>query len=109
MGKFKDYKLKLHIDENVTPVQQPIRRLPYHTRKKVSSELERLMKNDCIEKVKGPSTWMNPIVVVPKPNGTVRLCLDMRRANEAIVRERHQKLKKYSQSCIMQSIFPRLI
>ena len=90
MGKFKDYKLKLHIDENITPVQQPIRRLPYHTRKKVSAELERLTKNDCIEKVKGPSTCINPIVVVPKPNGTLRLCLEMRRANEAIVRERHQ-------------------
>ena len=90
MGKFKDYKLKIHIDENIIPVQQPVRRLPYHTRKEVSAELERLLRNDCIEKVKGPSTWTNPIVVVPKPNGTIRLCLDMRRANEVIVRERHQ-------------------
>lgn len=90
MGKFKDYQLQLHIDKNVTPVQQPIRRLPYHARQKVSDELERLVANDCIEKVKGPSTWINPIVVVPKPNEKIRLFLDMRRANEAIIRERRQ-------------------
>ena len=32
---------------------------------------------------------MNPLVVVEKPNGDVRLCLDMRQANRAIVREKH--------------------
>ena len=25
VGKLKDYKLKLHVDENVTPVAQPVR------------------------------------------------------------------------------------
>ena len=88
MGKFKDYKLKLHIDENVTPVQQPIRRLPYHTRKKVTLELGWRMI--ALKKLKVQNTWINPVVVVPKLNGNIRLCLDMGRANEAIVRERHQ-------------------
>ena len=29
------------------------------------------------------------MIVVPKPNGDIRLCVDMRQANKAIIRERH--------------------
>ena len=34
MGKLKDFKLKLHLDENIAPVQQPIRRLPISHKRK---------------------------------------------------------------------------
>ena len=47
------------------------------------------MQEDVIEKLEGPTPWVNPVVVVPKPNGDVRLCVDMRCANKAIIRERH--------------------
>ena len=47
------------------------------------------MEKDIIEKVDGPSPWVCPVVVTPKPNGDICLCVDMRRANEAIIRERH--------------------
>ena len=88
-GLLKDFQLKLHIDPSVTPVQQPIRRIPYHTRVKVEAELNRLLDADIIEPVSGPTSWLNPIVAVPKSDNTIRLCLDMRQANKAIQRERH--------------------
>jgi len=44
-----------------------------------------------IEKVNGPTTWLSPIVAVPKKSSTndIRLCINMRRANSAIEREKH--------------------
>ena len=63
--------------------------MPYHTKEKISTELSRLLKSDIIEKVDGPTTWLNPIVVVPKSSGKIRLCLGMRQANKAIIRKRH--------------------
>ena len=51
----KNFKLKLCMDPLVTPVQQPIRRIPYHTKEKVSSELKRLLELDIIEKKHEPS------------------------------------------------------
>ena len=44
-----------------------------------------------IEKVEGPTPWVSPIVVTPKPKAPdrIRMCVDMRVANTAIERERH--------------------
>ena len=54
--KFTNCEVKLHVNPNVTPVQQPIRRIPYHTRKKVTAELQRLLDLDIIDRVNGPTS-----------------------------------------------------
>ena len=90
VGRLKGYELKLHIDESVKPVAQHVRRIPFGLREKVDAKLDELLELDIIEEVpEGPSGWISPLVVVPKSDGDVRVCVDMRRANEAIVRERH--------------------
>ena len=47
------------------------------------------MALDVIEKVNGPTSWINPLVSVEKPNGDVCICLDMRQANRETLREKH--------------------
>jgi hypothetical protein len=89
LGKLKNYELKLQIDPNVKPVIQSHRRVPFSRRAKVEEKIDELKKLDVIEPVTKPTNWVNPLVTVEKPGGGIRMCLDMRRANEAIVRERH--------------------
>ena len=88
VGRLKNYQLKLHIDPQVTPVVQKMRRIPFSLKDKVTVKVNELLENDIIERVERPTTWITPVVIAPKLSGDIRLCVDMRRANEAIVRER---------------------
>ena len=90
IGKLKDFEVKLHVDPSVQPVIQPQRRIPFHLRQKVDAELDKLEKQGITEPVTGPTPWVSPIVVIPKPNSDdVRICVDMRSPNKCITRERH--------------------
>ena len=90
--KVKGRLIKLHTDPQMNPKQQSHRRIPFHVRKDVEKELERLERLDIIEKVDGPTPWVSPIVVVPKDSREVRICVDMREANRAVKREKHLML-----------------
>ena len=91
VGKLKNHEVNLHIDESVKPVAQPHRRIPFHLRKKTEDELQSLLDQDIIEPATGATPWVSPIITQPKPNepDKVRLCVNMRQANQAIIRERH--------------------
>ena len=42
-----------------------------------------------IAKVNEPTAWCAGMVVVPKSNGKVRICVDLTRVNQSVCRERH--------------------
>ena len=86
MGKLKDRTVQPHINPDVKPIAQPARRVPFSLRGKVEEKINELVSLDIVEPVEGPTSWVNPVVIVPKSKGDIRLCIDMRRANEAILR-----------------------
>lgn len=87
--KFKDVQIHIPIDTSVKPVSQPCRRVPIPLESKINKKIQELVDLDIIEPVNGPSDWISPLVPVLKQDGDIRICIDMRRANQAIIREKH--------------------
>jgi hypothetical protein len=42
-----------------------------------------------IEKTEESTPWVSPVAVVPKKEGKIRVCVDMRQVNKSIKREGH--------------------
>ena len=88
VGLLKGYELKLNVDTSVKPVAQPVRRIPFGVRYKVEKKLDDLLACGIIKVPEGPTSWVPLLVAVHKPDGDVRICVDIRRAKQAIIRER---------------------
>jgi transposase InsO family protein len=71
----------------LTPGAQPVHAQPYRagTRARAAEreEIQKMLAQDVIE----PATceWASPIVLVPKPDGSLRFCVDYRRLNAITV------------------------
>ena len=79
------------IDQNITPVVTPARKIPIALLDKLKLELERMRGPDIIEPVNEPTEWVNPLIIVEKPNSKLRICLDPKHLNQAI-KCQHYKL-----------------
>lgn len=87
--KIKDIQIRIPIDPRISPVQQGKRRCPAAMFMPLKAKMDELLELDIIEEAPEASEWVSPLVPVLKDNGDIRVCVDMRRANEAILRENH--------------------
>jgi len=55
----------------------------------VKDELNGMLEAGIMEEVTEPTNWCAPMVPVVKPNGKIRICVDLRKLNKAVMRERY--------------------
>ena len=85
-----DYPYTIQLRPGAIPFSQPVvRRVAIPLMQPVKQELERMERLRVIARVEQPTDWCAGMVVVQKPNGKVRICVDLTRLNESVRRERH--------------------
>ena len=82
---------QIRVDPTVKPTVDPPRRVPVAMRPKVKEELDRMQQMGVIEPIEKPTVWVSSMVIVEKPK-KLRICIDPRRLNEAILREHYPLL-----------------
>ena len=90
LGKMRHFKATLKLLPDVQPKFHRPRPVPFALKEAVERELDRLEEAGVIEKVTH-CEWAAPVVVVPKKNGTVRLCGDYKVSiNQALMVDQYR-------------------
>ena len=84
----KHFTHRIQWREDATPVQHKVRNIPLSVQPALSEEIQRLQNGGIIEPIEA-SKWVSPIVVARKPNGKIRMCVDLRDVNSKIIVETH--------------------
>ena len=78
------YKIKLI--ENPEPFALHVpRKVPLPLLKKTKDEIEKMLQIGVISGVDEPKPWCSPMAVTLKPNGDVRICVDLTKLNQTFV------------------------
>ena len=88
-GTVSQFEHKPKMKEDIHPVCEPFRRIPYALKEEVAEELLQQEKDDIIERVHGATEWLCNMVIIRKPSKGVRITLDLRNVNKAIIPGNH--------------------
>ena len=90
LRKMNSKPIKISLKNDTVPFALPVpRQIPFAFRRKVKTELDQFVQFGVIAPVTEATDWVRPMVVVPKPNGGIRLCIDLQKLNKYVRRPYH--------------------
>ena len=72
----------LRVDPKVKPVKEHLRRSTVQKRKAIGEEVARLLAAEFIREIYH-SEWLANVVMVPKKDNSLRMCIDFKHINRA--------------------------
>ena len=79
LGRTGLVKNQIHIGD-ARPIKQALRRLALAQKQIVEKEIEKMLANDVIEP--SESSWVSPVVLATKKDGSPRFCINYRKLNQ---------------------------
>jgi hypothetical protein len=79
-------EMKIPLKPDARPVKQRPYRLNPKYKQKVKIELDRMLEAGIIEPIE-ESEWIIPMVVQDKKTGEIRICVDLRKLNDACLHD----------------------
>ncbi len=88
----KDFVYNVQFKPKMKVMQQKGRRVPIHMQKAVEAELKKLIDGGHLEKLSeiGEDTFVSPVVITKKSDGSVKIAIDSVELNKQIVRKTMQ-------------------
>ena len=77
----------LRVDPSIPPSVMPDRRVPVSVRPALKEELERMVDEGIITPVEEHTPWVSQLVITLKKSGKLRVCIDPKELNKALLRE----------------------
>lgn len=90
IGKIKDFKYRIELKKDFVGKIEPCRHVPFKLIDKLKIELDKMEEMGVISKIEKPTDFVNSLVIVGKPDGTIRICLDPQYLNSGIKRKHLQ-------------------
>ena len=72
---------------NAAPIRMRPYRIPLAKKEIIDKEIDKLLAGNIITPSTSP--WVSPILLIPKKDGTIRVCVDYRRVNSVTKKDAH--------------------